>query len=54
MHLADKGEAPAFCQACGQSLTQTKAYLLTDGIADYKIEWGSTHASADTIASRLA
>jgi integrase len=54
LYLADKGEAPAFCQACGQSLAQADAYLLTDAIADYKIEWGNTRASADTISSRLA
>jgi integrase len=53
LYLADKGEAPAFCQSCGQTLAQANAYLLTDAIADYKIEWGNTRASADTIASRL-
>lgn len=54
IYLADKGEAPAFCQACGQTLAHANAYLLTDAIADYQIEWGNTRASADTIASRLA
>jgi len=53
LYLADKGEAPAVCQSCGQTLAQANAYLLTDAIADYKIEWGDTRASADTIASRL-
>ncbi|PTW44663.1 phage integrase family protein [Sphingomonas faeni] len=54
VYLADKGEAPAFCHACGQPLAQAQAYLLTDAIADYKIEWGNTRASADTISGRLA
>lgn len=54
LYLADKGEAPAFCHACGQSLAEAQAYLLTDAIADYKIEWGDTRVSADTIAGRLA
>jgi integrase len=54
VYLADKGEAPAFCRACGQPLAQAQAYLLTDAIADYKIEWGNTRASADTISGRLA
>lgn len=51
---ADKGEAPAFCHACGQPLAQAQTYLLTDAIADYKIEWGNARASADTISGRLA
>ncbi len=54
VYLADKSEAPAFCHACGQPLAQAQAYLLTDAIADYKIEWGNTRASADTISGRLA
>jgi integrase len=54
LYLADKDEAPAFCHACGQPLAQAQAYLLTDAIADYKIEWGDTRVSADTIAGRLA
>jgi integrase len=54
VYLADKREAPAFCHACGQPLAQAQAYLLTDAIADYKIEWGNTRASADTISGRLA
>ena len=52
-YLADADEAPAFCGACGQPLAQAQAYLLTDAIADYKLEWGNTRASADTIESRL-
>lgn len=52
-YLADADEAPAFCHACGQPLAQAQSYLLTDAIADYKLEWGSTRASADTIESRL-
>jgi hypothetical protein len=54
VYLAGKEEAPAFCHACGQPLAQAQAYLLTDAIADYKIEWGDTRASADTIAGWLA
>lgn len=54
LYLADKDEAPAFCHACGQTLAQAQTYLLTDAIADYKIEWGNTRASADTISGRLA
>jgi len=54
LYLADKDEAPAFCHACGQTLAQAQAYLLTDAIADYKIEWGNTRVSADTISGRLA
>lgn len=52
-YLADADEAPAFCHACGQPLAQAEAYLLTDAIADYRLEWGSTRASADTIEGRL-
>jgi len=52
-YLADGSEAPAFCGACGQPLAQAQAYLLTDAIADYKLEWGSTRASSATIDSRL-
>ncbi len=52
-YLADVDEAPAFCHACGQPLAQAEAYLLTDAIADYRLEWGSTRASADTIEGRL-
>lgn len=53
-YLGDRDEAPAFCHACGQPLAQAQAYLLTDAIADYTMEWGNTRASADTIAGRLA
>lgn len=52
-YLSDADEAPAFCHACGQTLAQAEAYLLTDAIADYRLEWGSTRASADTIEGRL-
>lgn len=52
-YLADRGEAAAFCETCGQPLTQAKAYLLTDAIADYNLEWGCNQVSADTIVSRL-
>lgn len=52
-YLADADEAPAWCHACGQPTAQAQAYLLTDAIADYKLEWGSTRVSADTIESRL-
>ena len=52
-YLSDTDEAPAFCHACGQSLAQAEAYLLTDAIADYRLEWGDTRTSADTIEGRL-
>ncbi|WP_156679381.1 hypothetical protein [Sphingomonas profundi] len=52
-YLADADEAPAFCHACGQPLAQAEAYLLTDAIADYRLEWGSTRVSADTIEGRI-
>lgn len=52
-YLADRGEAAAFCETCGQPLTQAKSYLLTDAIADYNLEWGCNQVSADTIVSRL-
>lgn len=52
-YLSDADEAPAFCHACGQPLAQAEAYLLTDAIADYRLEWGCTRASADTIEGRL-
>jgi integrase len=52
-YLGDADEAPAWCYACGQPLAQAQAYLLTDAIADYKLEWGSTRASHATIDSRL-
>ncbi|NJC33906.1 integrase [Sphingomonas jejuensis] len=52
-YLADSSEAPAFCGACGQPLAQAAAYLLTDAIADYRLEWGDARASGDTIEARL-
>jgi integrase len=52
-YLSDADEAPAFCHACGQPLAQAQAYLLTDAIADYRLEWGDHRASADTIEGRL-
>lgn len=52
-YLADADEAPAFCNACGQPLAQAQSYLLTDAIADYRLEWGDTRASGDTIQARL-
>ncbi len=52
-YLADQGEAAAFCETCGQALAQAKAYLLTDALADYNLEWGCHQISADTILSRL-
>lgn len=53
LYLKDAGEAPAFCFACGQPTAQARSYLLTDAIADYNQEWGSTRVSADTIEGRL-
>lgn len=52
-YLNDADEAPAFCHACGQPLARADAYLLTDAIADYRLEWGDKRASADTIEGRL-
>jgi len=52
-YLADQGEAAAFCEMCGQALSQAKSYLLTDALADYFLEWGANQISADTIESRL-
>jgi len=52
-YLNDSDEAPAFCHACGQPLAQAQAYLLTDAIADYQLEWGDSRVSADTIDARL-
>jgi len=52
-YLADRGEAPAFCFACGQPRAQADVYLLTDAIADYLIEWGDHQRSADSIQARL-
>ncbi|KTT72643.1 hypothetical protein [Sphingomonas endophytica] len=52
-YLADAGEAAAFCETCGQPIAQASAYLLTDAIADYRLEWGDKRASADTIKTRL-
>lgn len=52
-YLADADEAPAFCHACGQPIAQAEAYLLTDAIADYRLEHGDSRASADSIEARL-
>jgi integrase len=52
-YLADRDEAPAFCYACGQPLASAAAYLLSDAIADYRLEWGDLQPSADTIRARL-
>ena len=37
-YLSDADEAPAYCHACGQPLASAEAYLLTDAIADYRLE----------------
>ena len=52
-YLADADEAPAFCHACGQPLAQAQAYLLTDAIADYRLEHGDARRSAESIEARL-
>ncbi len=52
-YLADADEAPAFCHACGQPIAQAEAYLLTDAVADYRLEWGDSQISNDTIKARL-
>jgi integrase len=51
--LADVREAPAFCVACGRPMADADAYLVTDAIADYRLEHGDLQPSADTIAARL-
>lgn len=52
-YLADRGEAPAFCHACGQPTASAEAYLLVDAIADYRLEKGDLASSADSIQARL-
>ncbi|QXT34300.1 hypothetical protein KV697_10685 [Sphingomonas sanguinis] len=52
-YLADRGEAAAFCETCGQPLASASGYLLTDAMADYNLEWGVNQVSGDTIVSRL-
>ena len=52
-YLSDADEAPAYCYACGQPLASAQAYLLTDAIADYRIEHGDLKASAVSIQARL-
>ncbi|WP_420142286.1 hypothetical protein [Sphingomonas sp.] len=52
-YLADRGEAPAYCPHCGQPMARAAAYLLTDAIADYRLEIGDERDSADSIAARL-
>ena len=52
-YLAERGESPAYCHACGQPLADAHAYLLADAIADYRLEWGDARVSGDTIESRL-
>jgi len=52
-YLSDADEAPAFCHACGQPLALAQAYLLTDAVADYRLEWGDARLSGATIEGRL-
>ena len=52
-YLSDATEAPAYCYACGQPLASAEAYLLTDAIADYRLEHGDLKGSADSIQARL-
>ncbi len=52
-YLSDADEAPAYCHACGQPLASAEAYLLTDAIADYRLEHGDLKGSADSIQARL-
>jgi integrase len=52
-YLNDKDETPAFCHACGQPLASADAYLLSDAIADYRLEHGDLQRSADSIKARL-
>jgi integrase len=51
--LADRSQAPAFCPTCGQPMASAEVYLLSDAIADYRLEHGDARASADSIAARL-
>lgn len=51
--LGDRGESAAFCETCGQPLARADAYLLTDAIADYRVEWADSRPSAISIAARL-
>jgi hypothetical protein len=52
-YLADRGEAAAYCHACGQPIARGDRYLLTDAIADYRLEVGDARSSGAAIASRL-
>lgn len=52
-YLSDASESPAFCHACGQPIARAEQYLLTDAIADYRLEWGDARASAEAIEARL-
>jgi integrase len=52
-YLADRGEAAAYCDSCGQPIARASAYLLTDSIADYRLEVGDERTSADSIEARL-
>lgn len=52
-YLSDASESPAFCHACGQPIARAEQYLLTDAVADYRLEWGDARASADAIEARL-
>lgn len=52
-YLAAADEAPSFCHACGQPLALAQAYLLTDAVADYRLEWGDSRLSGATIEGRL-
>lgn len=52
-YLSDASEAAAFCSACGQPIAQATAYLLTDAIGDYRLEWGDQRTSGKAIEQRL-
>ncbi|TVV75311.1 tyrosine-type recombinase/integrase [Sphingomonas solaris] len=52
-YLSDAGEAPAYCHTCGQPLASAEAYLLSDAIADYRLEHGDLKDSAVSIQARL-
>ena len=52
-YLRDRGESGAFCEACGQPLARDGGYLLTDAIADYRLEWADERTSAESIRARL-
>ncbi len=52
-YLADRGQAPAYCYACGEPIARAEAYLLVDAISDYRLEHGDGLRSAGSVVARL-